>query len=96
MKLDNPHIGFYEADTSRALDGNGGNPSCNQGGIAVVESDAIRGSMIGRSEKSGPQGDGINKDVSFTLNTVDRHTMYVVSTGNFMQLAKDLATTLVA
>ena len=37
MKSDNPHSGFYEADTSRTLDGNGGNPSCNQGGIAVVE-----------------------------------------------------------
>ena len=36
MKSDNPHSGFYEADTSRTLDGNGGNPSCNQGGIAVV------------------------------------------------------------
>ena len=29
MKSDNPHSGFYEADTSRTLDGNGGNPSCN-------------------------------------------------------------------
>ena len=38
MKSDNPHSGIYEADTSRTLDGNGGNPSCNQGGIAIVES----------------------------------------------------------
>ena len=37
MKSDNPHSGVYEAETSRTLDGNGGNPSCNQGGIAVVE-----------------------------------------------------------
>lgn len=37
MKSDNPHSGIYEADTSRTLDGNGGNPSCNQGGIAIVE-----------------------------------------------------------
>jgi len=36
MKSSNPHSGIYEADTSRTLDGNGGNPSCNQGGIAVV------------------------------------------------------------
>ena len=33
---DNPHSGFYEADTARTLDGNGGNPCCNQDGIAVV------------------------------------------------------------
>ena len=37
MKSSNPHSGIYEADTSRTLDGNGGNPSCNQGGIAVVQ-----------------------------------------------------------
>ena len=33
----NPHSGVYEADTSRTLDLNGGNPACNQGGIAVVQ-----------------------------------------------------------
>lgn len=36
MLSDNPHSGIYEADTSRTLDQSGGNPSCNQGGIAVV------------------------------------------------------------
>lgn len=33
----------------------------------------IQGSMIGRADKNGPQGDGVNEDVSFTLNTIDRH-----------------------
>lgn len=37
MLSDNPHSGIYEADTSRTLDLNGGNPSCNQGGVVVVE-----------------------------------------------------------
>jgi len=37
MLSDNPYSGIYEADTSRTLDRSGGNPSCNQGGIAVVE-----------------------------------------------------------
>lgn len=37
MKSDNPHSGIYEADTSRTLDLNGGNPGCNQGGMAVVQ-----------------------------------------------------------
>lgn len=36
MLSDNPHSGFYEAKTSRTLDGKGGNPSCAQGGIAIV------------------------------------------------------------
>jgi len=37
MKLSNPHSGIYEADTSRTLDENGGNPACNQGGMIVLE-----------------------------------------------------------
>ena len=37
MKSSNPHSGIYEADTSRTLDLNGGNPACNQGGMAVVQ-----------------------------------------------------------
>jgi DNA (cytosine-5)-methyltransferase 1 len=96
MKSTNPHSGIYEADTSRTLDGNGGNPGCNQGGIAVVESYAIQGSMIGRNDKNGPQGDGINEDVSFTLNTVDRHAVYAMTTGSFTQVAEDKAPTVLA
>ena len=37
MLSDNPRAGIYEADSSRTIDQSGGNPSCNQGGIAVVE-----------------------------------------------------------
>ena len=134
MKSDNPNSGFYEADTSRTIDGNGGNPSCNQGGMAVVCVDqgggksscniteeqaptltcthggepvvaftqnqrnevrdlgeasgtlpaqpgmkqqtfVLQGSMIGRADKNGPQGSGVNEDVSFTLDSVDRHAV---------------------
>lgn len=39
MKSPNPHSGIYEAETSRTLDLNGGNPACNQGGICVCERD---------------------------------------------------------
>lgn len=77
MKSDNPNSGIYEADTARTLDANGGNPGCNQGGMAVVEAYALQGSMIGRKEENGPNGDGVNEDVSFTLNTVDRHGVCV-------------------
>ena len=71
MKSDNPHSGFYEADTSRCLDANGGNPSCNQGGMAVC----VQGSMIGCKDENGPQGNGVNEDVSFTLNATDKHAV---------------------
>ena len=36
---------------------------------------AIQGSMIGRADKNEPQGDGVNDEVSFTLNTIDRHAV---------------------
>lgn len=71
MLSSNPHSGIYEAETARTLDAGGGNPTCNQGGIAVC----IQGSMIGRTEKNGPQGSGINEDTAFTLNTADRHAV---------------------
>lgn len=135
MKSDNPHSGFYEAETSRTLDGNGGNPSCNQGGIAVVEPEGmsafhinqrdevidlqgksgalmatrnmqmqtfvLQGSMIGRDDRNGPQGSGINEDVSFTLDATDRHAVaqptYCTSkNSHFTRAEKELANTLVA
>ncbi len=50
MKSANPHSGIYEAGTSRTLDLNGGNPACNQGGIAIVEPvgmDGYNGDLTG-------------------------------------------------
>lgn len=41
----------------------------------VEEGICIQGSMIGRADKNGPQGSGLNKGVCFTLNTIDRHAV---------------------
>ncbi len=67
----------YPTQVSRCLDTSEANPDSNHGGIAVVEPEtyALQGSMIGRADKNGPQGDGINEDVCFTLNTSDRHAV---------------------
>ena len=125
MKSDNPKSGFYEAQISRTLDANGGNPGCNQGGIAIVafaqnQRDEVRdlgdksgalaaepgmkqqtyvlqGSMIGREDKNGPQGRGVNEDVSFTLDAADRHAVaYCMTTGEYSQVVKEKAPTLMA
>ena len=94
MKSENPKSGFYEAETSRCLDANGGNPTCNQGGMAVV---ALQGSMIGRADKNGPQGSGVNEDVSFTLDVVDRHAVaYCMTTGTYTQTLEEQSPTLMA
>lgn len=100
MKSDNPRSGFYEADTARTLDCNGGNPGCNQGGMCIVEQNpafAIQGSMIGRKDSNGPQGSGINEEVSFTLDAADRHAVaYCMTTGSYMLPLEGVAPTLMA
>lgn len=133
MMSDNPHSGFYEAETSRTLDRSGGDPTCNQGGICVVEPVAftqnqrdevrdlgeksaalaaepgmkqqtfvLQGNMIGRKDENSPQGDGVNEDVCFTLDATDRHAVcapedvYAMTTGSYMQVAKEVAPTLMA
>ena len=67
MKSSNPHSGIYKAETSRTLDGNGGNPSCNQGGMAVV-------ALEGNGARPSHKGSGYSEDnVSFTLNATEQH-----------------------
>lgn len=48
--------------------------TCTHGGEPAIAY-GIQGSMIGRADHNGPQGDGVNEDVSFTLNTTDRHAV---------------------
>ncbi len=78
MLSDNPHAGVYEAETSRTLDCNGGSPCCNQGGMAIVESYALQGNLVGRKDENGPRGSGFNKEVAYTLNTVDQQAVCAV------------------
>lgn len=69
MKSDNPNSGFYEAKTTRCLDGNGGNPSCNQGGMAVV-------ALEGNGSRPSHHGDGYSaEDISYTLNATEHHAV---------------------
>ena len=57
MKSDNPNSGFYETETSRTIDTNGGNPSSNQGGMVVLCVD----------QGGGKSGCNITEDFSPTL-----------------------------
>ena len=67
MKSENPKSGFYKAETSRTLDGNGGNPSCNQGGIAVV-------AIEGNGTRPSHHGNGYSEEgVGYTLNATEQH-----------------------
>ncbi len=69
---------------------------------------ALQGSMIGRENKNGPQGSGINEDVCFTLDGADRHAVayeddgtdnhatYCATTGSFMTCNKERSMPLMA
>ena len=50
---------------------------------------AIQGSMIGRNDNAGPQGDGINVEVCFTQNTIDRHAVAQPIAYSFDSLASN-------
>ena len=64
---------------------NGTRPGFTTGVIQAVAY-GIQGSMIGRADHNGPQGDGVNEDVSFTLNTTDRHAIaYGIGNGQANQ-----------
>ena len=89
----NARQNVYPTHTVRTLDTGGNAPDSNQGGVAVV---SIQGSMIGRSAENGPQGSGISEDVSFTLNTADRHAVYAMTTGCHYHFAKEKCPTLMA
>lgn len=61
----------------------------------------LQGNMIGRKDENGPQGDGVDEDVCFTLDATDRHAVcapdvYAMTTGSYMQVEKEVAPTLMA
>ena len=69
MKSSNPHSGIYEAETTRTLDNNGGNPACNQGGMIVLE---------GNGSRPSHKGDGyVEGDTMYTLNSTEHHAVCV-------------------
>ena len=46
----------------------------------------LQGNMINRKNENGPQGDGINKQVSFTLSAADRHAVAAVDCRNLKEV----------
>jgi DNA (cytosine-5)-methyltransferase 1 len=67
-KSDNPHSGCYKAETARTLDTSVPDPNKNAGGMAVV-------AVEGNGSRPSHRGDGYGGEVSFTLNSVERHSV---------------------
>ena len=72
--------------------------SCNTDQTVFIPKPmSIAGNVIDRSVKSGGDGLGVNDDVSFTLNTADRHAVaYAMTTGEFTEVHEEKAATLMA
>lgn len=68
MLSSNPHSGIYEAETARTLDTSVPDPNKNAGGMAVV-------AVEGNGSRPSHRGDGYGGEVSFTLNSVERHSV---------------------
>ena len=100
MKSSNPHVGFYEAGTARTLDANGGNPACNQGGIAVVAfAQNQRNEVRDLGEKSAVVcANAGTKQQTFVLQdyAAEHDAIYAMTTGGFSQVTEDAAPTLMA
>ena len=106
MKSSNPDSGIYKAETSRTLDANGGNPTCNQGGMAIVEGTK---KPVAYGIDRAAYNQGRNAKFGFAIETELEPTMvakgpgavaeptYSSSKASFFTLAeKEKANTLVA
>jgi DNA (cytosine-5)-methyltransferase 1 len=75
------NIGFstdriqMNAQSSVTLRANGGGNGANTGLYCLPLTYCIVGNTIDRTEKSGGNGTGVNEEISFTLNTNDRHAV---------------------
>ena len=100
MKSSNPHSGIYAAKTSRTLDGNGGNPACNQGGIAVVCVDQGGGkSSCNVSVEKTPTltcTHGGEPAVCIETPKEGKNPVYAMTTGSYQQVEEGRSPTLMA
>jgi site-specific DNA-cytosine methylase len=72
-------------DVTGTLCGSGAGTSrtagnCNETDLAIAY--CLQGNMIGRADKNGPDGNGVNEEISFTLNTIDKHAVAAVDCRN--------------
>lgn len=101
MKSNNPNSGIYEAETSRTLDGNGGNPACNQGGIAVVEEHVPSDSsddVFAVDQGGGKSACNVSKNQAPTLTCTHggEPAVYCMTMGSYTDVEKEKSPTLMA
>ena len=104
MRSSNPYSGIYRADTARTLDGNGGSPACNQGGMLVLFDNHRKDARVPDTEvislAGKPRHTHVSADVAMTLNAADWKdppAVYLMSKSyHFAHATPDQADALVA
>ena len=81
-------IGFTQNQRDEVRDLNGKSGALQAQPGMKQQTFVLQGSMIGRKDRNGPQGSGINEDVSITLNTSDRHSV-IAPDGNHYSTSKN-------
>ena len=64
-------------------------PTLTSGDRHAVGAYCLQGSMIGRQDHNGPMGGGVNEDMSFMLNTIDRHVIAKNEARTYIQQRSD-------
>ena len=72
-RKDRPNGGMYVNKTECAKSATAAGPPETL--VASKKAVCIQGSMIGRKDENGPQGDGINEEIQFTQNATDKHAV---------------------
>ena len=81
MKSSSPSSGIYEADTTRTLDNNGGNPDCNQGGMMILEGNYKADGADGNGVAFATVGDHENRPTDMTNLVYQKTTGSLCASG---------------
>jgi DNA (cytosine-5)-methyltransferase 1 len=95
MRSSNPNSGIKAVSQTASLQSNGNDPSCNQGGNAIVfPTYCVKGAAIGRKPENGPQRGEIKENQSYTLNTAETHAVCSFTSQDYGQDVSAIAPTL--
>ncbi|GHU58597.1 hypothetical protein FACS1894133_3650 [Clostridia bacterium] len=87
-------------DVTGTLCGSGAGTSrtagnCNETDLAIAY--CLQGNMIGRVDENGPQGKGVNEEISYTISAADRHGVaYAMTMGKYASPTEEQSPTLMA
>jgi len=77
---------YAPADTSKTILKNDKSSTCD------LVTYCLAGNMIGRQEKNGPTGNGVNENICFSLTAADKHAIASVDCRNYKEVGNKSGT----